>query len=315
MRLNRIRFAVLVLAVLTSITTVQTQTVPKLDHVLQSRALLAGNSSVIITAVSPDALDPIPLLIEQAGGVVGRRLNLIDGFSATLPNTALRLLASSPLVRHLSVDRPVAATMERTAATVGAKRAREDFGLDGSNIGVAIIDSGVASWHDDLTDLAGAASQRVDQFVDFVGAGATPYDDYGHGTHVAGIIAGNGFDSGGARAGIAPAARLTILKVLDGSGQGRISDVIAAFQYVVEHHTELNIRVVNVSVGAGVYESFAIDPLTIAAKRAPHHDLPPTLRLTVNCAHHRAARPGSQAIVTDGFVRFGSVSLRTRRWL
>ena len=53
------------------------------------------------------------------------------------------------------------------------------------------------------------------------------YDDYGHGTHVAGIVGGNGFDSGGARAGIAPAARLIVLKVLDEAGQGRISDVIA----------------------------------------------------------------------------------------
>src|SRR5207237_5589922 len=94
------------------------------------------------------------------------------------------------------------------------------------------------------------------------------YDDYGHGTHVAGIIAGNGFDSGGARSGIAPAARLVVIKALDGSGQGRISNVIAAFDYVVGHQRDLNIRVVNLSVAAGVYESYYSDPLTLAAKRA-----------------------------------------------
>ena len=65
---------------------------------------------------------------------------------------------------------------------------------------MAVIDSGITAWHDDLAD-AGGCSQRVDRFVDFVGGSATPYDDYGHGTHVAGIIAGNGFDSGGARVG------------------------------------------------------------------------------------------------------------------
>ena len=102
----------------------------------------------------------------------------------------------------------------------------------------------------------------------FVGGSSTPSDQYGHGTHVAGIIAGNGFDSGGARSGIAPASRLVVLKVLDGSGRGRISDVIAALDYVVAHRDELNIRVANLSIATGVYESYNTDPLTLAAKRA-----------------------------------------------
>ena len=82
--------------------------------------------------------------------------------------------------------------------------------------------------------------------------GQRPYDDYGHGTHVAGIIAGDGFDSGGARTGVAPGARLTILKVLDDQGNGRISDVIAAFDYILKNRAALNIRVVNLSVATGV---------------------------------------------------------------
>ena len=97
--------------------------------------------------------------------------------------------------------------------------------------------------------------------------GPHPYDDYGHGTHVAGIIAGDGFDSGGARTGVAPGARLTILKVLDDQGNGRISDVIAAFDYILKNRAALNIRVVNLSVATGVYESYTTDPLTLAAKR------------------------------------------------
>ena len=129
----------------------------------------------------------------------------------------------------------------------------------------AIIDSGVTAWHDDL---AGGSGQRVDRFVDFVNGGGTAYDDYGHGTHVAGIIAGNGFDSDGARAGIAPASHLVVLKVLDEGGTGRISDVIAALDYVVANKDVLNIGVVNLSIAAGVYESYNSDPLTLAAKRA-----------------------------------------------
>ena len=90
-----------------------------------------------------------------------------------------------------------------------------------------IIDSGVTSWHDDL------GSDRVVHFMDFVDFQPLAYDDYGHGTHVAGIIAGSGYDSGGARTGMAPGASLIVLKVLDGDGNGYISNVIAALDYAV----------------------------------------------------------------------------------
>src|SRR6185312_1941903 len=79
---------------------------------------------------------------------------------------------------------------------------RQDLGYDGAGVGVALIDSGIASWHEDLS---GENGLRVSEFVDFVNGMEAPYDDYGHGTHVAGIVAGNGYDSDGARAGIAPA--------------------------------------------------------------------------------------------------------------
>jgi hypothetical protein len=103
--------------------------------------------------------------------------------------------------------------------------------------------------------------------VDFVNGRLTPYDDNGHGTHVSGIIAGNGYDTYGARAGMAPAANIVSLKVLDDHGGGYISNVIAALDWVVANHTLYNIRVVNLSVGAAVTESYLTDPLTLAAKR------------------------------------------------
>jgi serine protease AprX len=154
--------------------------------------------------------------------------------------------------------------MERTGATVGATVVHRDLGYDGTGVGVAVIDSGVDAAHDDLV---GGSGSPIDRFVDFVNGREDAYDDYGHGTHVAGIIAGNGFDSGGARSGIAPGARLTVLKVLDAAGQGHISDVIAALDYVLENKDALNIRVVNLSVATGIYESYRTDPLTIATQR------------------------------------------------
>src|SRR5690606_19663151 len=94
------------------------------------------------------------------------------------------------------------------------------------------------------------------------------HDDYGHGTHVAGIIAGSGYDSRGARAGIAPRANLIGLKVLDAEGHGYISDVIAAMEYAVEHRSAFNIRIINLSVASAVVESYNTDPLAQAARRA-----------------------------------------------
>ena len=105
-------------------------------------------------------------------------------------------------------------------------------------------------------------------FVDFVNNYPLPYDDNGHGTHVAGVIAGNGYDSYGAHAGIAPRANLVGLKVLDENGGGYISDVIAALDYIIANKAAYNIRVANLSVGAAVTTSYNNDPLTLACKRA-----------------------------------------------
>jgi serine protease AprX len=244
------------------------QTPGALDPLLAPRAsLVSGQSRIVVVARNPAALSTVTQLIQWLGGVIGRPLPIINGRAAIVPNILLRVLAANPAVQHIALDRLIVGALERTGQTIGATAVRQEFGLDGSGIGVAVIDSGITAWHDDLSD-AIDGSQRVARFVDFVGNTTTPSDAYGHGTHVAGIIAGNGFDSGGARSGMAPASRLVVLKVLDGSGQGRISDVIAALDYVVAHRVELNIRVVNLSVATGVYESYNLDPLTVAAKRA-----------------------------------------------
>jgi subtilisin family serine protease len=232
----------------------------KLDPTLRARALTArGTSRVIIETTDGVAADR---LIRSLKGKPGRRLGLLRGQVADIPNAALEALADRPDVRAVRLDRRVTGTMERTGATIGANWVRESLGLDGAGVGVAIIDSGVTSWHDDL------GSDRVDHFADFVDFQPLPSDEYGHGTHVAGIIAGSGYDSNGARRGVAPAANLVVLKVLDADGYGYISNVIAALDYAVEHRAQFNIRVINLSVAAGVYESYNSDPLTLAAKRA-----------------------------------------------
>jgi len=238
----------------------------KVDPLLQAQGTFFGRSRVILRATTPQAVSSVTAAVGLLGGQILRPLPSVDGLTIDLPNVAIPALASNPLVARLSYDRVTAGAMERTGATIGATAVRSALGYDGTGIGVAVIDSGITSWHDDLT--MGGGGQRVDRFVDFTASATQPYDDFGHGTHVAGIIAGNGYDSSGARTGIAPGVRLTVLKVLDGQGKGRVSDVIAAFDYVIAHRDELHIRIVNLSVASGVYESYLSDPLTLAARKA-----------------------------------------------
>ncbi|HEY3883935.1 MAG TPA: S8 family peptidase [Vicinamibacterales bacterium] len=246
---------------------------PKLDRKLNDRAAVGGSgTSRVIVVLKPGA--DASGDYKKVGAIKGRHFNLINGEVVSLPNNVLRKLADSPNVLSIHWDRPLDAKLNLAAVAVGARAVQQQLGYDGAGVGVAVIDSGVTGWHDDLTYLGSNKAvkvvngQRVVQFVDFVNGRTMPYDDYGHGSHVAGIIAGNGLDSLGARAGIAPAADLVSLKVLDQNGSGSISNVIAALDWVVANRSTYNIRVVNLSVGAAVTESYWSDPLTLAAKRA-----------------------------------------------
>jgi len=256
----------------------------KLDLELRQRASAPrGNSRVILRlnpGVPADAADAV---IRRLRGTLGRRLAAGGGQVASVPDTALAALARLPGVNGVSLDRRVHGTMERTGATVGATWVQDSLGFDGAGVGIAVIDSGVANWHDDL------GATRVTRFVDFVNFQAAAYDDYGHGTHVAGIIAGDGHDSGGRRRGIAPGATLLVEKVLDASGQGYISNVIAAIDYAIANKDALNLRIVNLSVAAGVYESYETDPLTLAARRAVEAGL-----VVVSAAGNLGKGPGGQ---------------------
>jgi serine protease AprX len=263
---------------------------------LEQLANPAAQSFVIVRAESAGVVEAVSGLISALGGTPGRDLPILTARAAALPNAAVLTLAASPLVRRIALDRLTFGFTERTSATVGADVVRQQLGYDGAGIGIAVIDSGVTGWHDDLADPAAPATQRVDRFVDFVEDQTQPYDDYGHGTHVAGIIAGNGADSNGARSGIAPRARLVVLKVLDRNGRGRISDVIAAIDYAVAHKNDLDIRIINMSIGAGVYESFNTDLLTLAARRAVEEGL-----VVVAAA-------GNHGRNDDGAVQHGAIS-------
>jgi serine protease AprX len=269
----------------------------KLDAILMARAGTPGLSRVIVRQKpGTDASSEVMRL----GGRVGRKLALIDGQAVEIANSALLALAARSEVVSLHDDRAVAGELNRVAVTSGARAVQQQYGYTGAGVGVAVIDSGITDWHDDLSSgvssLGLPTGQRVSAFVDFVNNKRTRYDDNGHGTHVAGIIIGNGFDSSGGRSAIAPGSHIVSLKVLDQNGNGVISNVIAALEWIVAHRAEHTLRVINLSVGAAITESYETDPLTIAAKRAVDAGL-----VVVTAAGNRGKNPA-------GTVQYGGIT-------
>ena len=117
----------------------------------------------------------------------------------------------------------------------------DDSGYTGKHVGVCVLDTGIFP-HIDFTG-------RILAFQDFIGHRIRPYDDNSHGTHVCGIIGGDGRASEGRIRGIAPGCSLIVLKVLDRTGNGRKEDVLQAFRWILENKRYYGIRVVNISVG------------------------------------------------------------------
>ncbi|HEX3702467.1 MAG TPA: S8 family serine peptidase, partial [Vicinamibacterales bacterium] len=239
-----------------------------LDKPLTKKSKDLFGTSDVILVLKPG--HPLPGELKAYAKKNGQ-LDIINGQAIRVPNSMLKALAKNPSVLEMHIDRPLGEENYRTTLTTGARAVQQSLGFTGAGIGVAVIDSGIATWHDDLTNQSSKVypygNQRVSAFVDFVNGRTSPYDDEGHGTHVAGIIAGNGYDTQGQKAGSAPNASLVSLKVLDANGRGSVSNIIAALGWVLANHTKYNIRVVNISVGAGVTESYFTDPLTLAAKR------------------------------------------------
>src|SRR5271165_4764694 len=205
--------------------------------------------------------------IRMSGGAVVRDLALVKSVTAQVPSSALAALSEDDAVVYISPDRPVRSHMNNAAPAVLASYAWS-LGLDGSGIGVAVIDSGIHNV-DDLADSSGQS--RIVYSLDLVGGGTD--DGYGHGTHVAGIIGGNGKDStcptcDVAIRGIAPNVNLINLRALDNTGAGTDSTVIAAIEAAIQLKDTYNIRVINLSVGRPVYESYTQDPVCQAVEQA-----------------------------------------------
>ena len=206
---------------------------------------------------------------ENQHGQDKHNLNSISAFHLKVPSWAIPLISQLPAVQYVTPVRPVQRSLDVTDATVAANIAWS-YGWTGAGVGVAVIDSGIYAQADDFKNASGQS--RVVYSESFV-TGLDASDQYGHGTHVAGIVGSGGKDSTGngfsrTFKGVAPGVNLINLRVLDANGMGYDSDVIAAIQRAIQLKNAYNIRVINLSLGRPIYESYTLDPLCQAVEAA-----------------------------------------------
>jgi serine protease AprX len=217
------------------------------------------------------------------GGTLHRGFSNVSSAAYSLPSSELSALANDADVVFITPDRPVHAKLDYSAAAVNASTAWNS-GLNGAGIGIALIDSGVNSnadlngrivYSQDFT--SSTSSSNSGGLLGLSLLPLTPLavapDLFGHGEHVAGIMAGNGTSSNCLLCdrhliGIAPGANIVNLRVLDENGVGTDSEVIAAIDQAISLAHSYNIRVINLSLGRPVYESYTLDPLCQAVEQA-----------------------------------------------
>ena len=224
-------------------------------------------------------------LVDQLGGKVTSRLDIINAFTAGLPAGAVAQLAAHASVQHVSLDARVQRSALATPIELNALeqdltnpkntyldtlgvRSLWDQGIKGQGVTVAVIDSGIASIPEFNVDPTLPAGLQVSRILtrQALNSDLKSGDNSGHGTHIAGILAGNGAKSAGVYAGIAPLANLISLNVNNSEGMAYESDTVAAMQWVLENKDEYNIRVVNLCVNSDTIESYNNSPLDAAAE-------------------------------------------------
>jgi serine protease AprX len=241
---------------------------PKLDAALQHwvQSGRANDNVQVIVSGAPGLLGVVEDLLAGLGSPLLAELPGINAIATTVDLPALSNLACAASVSSISIDAVVSITGAPTTDSSYTLRATLGLPPDtpgGAGVGVAVIDSGIASSED--------FGDRIVASYDFTNdaAATAPSDAYGHGTHVAGLIGSAGhLDAGVTYQGIAPQVRLISMKVLDGTGSGRTRDVIRAVEYATAHHSSLGIQVINLSLGHPIYESATRDPLVRAVEAA-----------------------------------------------
>lgn len=256
----------------------------KVDRAVREALRTGARTQRVIITVAPGHRGDIRQALEAHGDRVNSEHPSLDALTVDIHSGDVNELAQHPWVAAVSAD----ATVDAGSVTPGLPLGRLEDGdtgrtsvdgdsgaptlrqlvgvsdstWSGAGIGVAIVDSGISA----RTDFAG----RITAFYDFThgGVATKPYDDYGHGTHIAGLIGSSGASSSTQYQGIAPQVRFVGLKVLDQTGKGKTSQVIQALEYVIANRIRLGVQIVNLSLGHPIYAPAKYDPLVQAVEKA-----------------------------------------------
>ena len=265
-------------------------------------AVERGPSVGAIVQAAPDAMASAERAIQRAGGHVVRRLGVINGFAAQVPAGQIARLRAVPGVVGVSLDRVMrpksvdpslgydaaadTGSLQDIAQIVNAPAVWQK-GFTGAGVSVAVIDTGI-------TKVPGLDQGQVidgpDLSFDSQSADLANRDSFGHGTHLASIIAGRDpnmvppayasqcptckvYGDPTSFNGIAPDAELVNVKVGATDGAADVSQVIAAIDWVVQHKDDLKIKVINLAFGTNSQQDSAIDPLAYAAEQAWKHGI------------------------------------------
>jgi len=228
-------------------------------------AAFAGPSENVIVT-STGLLSPVDAVLD-VGGTVLTQFHIIDGVEASILTIEEPVLAALP---GITVTHDVLVNVQSTTESTGPHAPSDAFlqesgaaqlasgGDTGQGVAVAVLDTGIAN----LPDFAGRLVGGVD-----LTSGNNPYQDsYGHGTFVAGLIAGNGASSSGQYSGEAPGAKLVSIKVAGADGSTHLGTLISGLQWAVDNRNTYGIKIVNISLGFQTSQSTVKDPLDQAVE-------------------------------------------------
>jgi serine protease AprX len=257
------------------------------DEIVSQKAS-ADPSATVRVIITRDQDNNDDSDVRNSGGRVVQRLQLGNATVAEVPASQLARLAAQPGVVRIAYDAqvkiqgdPLDDCCERLQnvyprAVDAASQWNNDYKLRGTGIGVAVIDSGIRASHPDFlgANSLDPSSNRVSlAFNGIVGGTGPGLDDNGHGTFVAGIIAGRGWGLPGAYdtgkyIGTAPDSRIISIKVSDSAGMAHVSDVISAIEWIAQNRQLYNIRIINLSMVSSMVSSYKTDMLDAAVELA-----------------------------------------------